>query len=143
MTDDPDSLACIFGGLQLVDQETETPRDVRVGGVDEVEVVGLVPEVGVERDDAQPFLVLDRVAGIVRRGLLCGGIVDPAVVLPERRDVLVIPAKLLTERSGHAVRRINRLGTGVVVAQHGVDGSVDVRLEHVVDGGLGVLDVSF
>ena len=47
MAEDPDTLFGIFGGLQFLDHETEGAGGVGVGGVDEVEEIASVPEVGV------------------------------------------------------------------------------------------------
>ena len=52
VAEDPDTLFGIFGGLQLLDHEAKGAGGVRVGGVDEVEEVTSVPEVGVQGDDA-------------------------------------------------------------------------------------------
>lgn len=51
MAKDPGSLACIFGGLELFDHEFERTRNIRVGGINEVEVIGLVPEITVHGND--------------------------------------------------------------------------------------------
>lgn len=59
VTHDPDTLACILGALQLLDQELEASRHIWVSGVDEVEVVRLVPEICVDSDDAETVLDLD------------------------------------------------------------------------------------
>lgn len=52
MTEDPDPLACIFRSLQLLEHELESTAHVRVARIDVVEVVRVVPEVGIERDHA-------------------------------------------------------------------------------------------
>ena len=48
---------------------------------------------------------------------LCGGRgVNPALVLPEGCDVVVVPALLLAEGTGQAVGSVNGLGVAVVIA---------------------------
>jgi len=101
--------------LQLGDEPGLHARDVWVGGVDEVEEVGAVPEVGVERYDAQAEVVFDAVAAVVGTCLGGGGGGKPALVLPEPGDVVVVPAELLAEGVGKGVWRILGRGVGVVV----------------------------
>lgn len=45
MADDPDAFVVVFGFLEFGYQPGEDARVVRVGGIDEVEVVALVPEI--------------------------------------------------------------------------------------------------
>ena len=52
MAEDPDALAFVFGVLQLADHPGEVARVVGVGGVDVVEEVGAIPEIGVEGNDS-------------------------------------------------------------------------------------------
>ena len=127
--------------MQLGDEPGLHARNVWVGGVDEVEEVGAVPEVGVERYDAQAKVVFDAVAAVVGTCLGGGGGGEPALVLPEPRDVVVVPAKLLTERVGKGVWCILSGGVGVVVAEDGEDRATQERMEELVGARFGVLDV--
>ena len=82
MPDDPDLFVLLLRLDQLVGQEAEHARSVRVGRVDEHKVVAAVPHVGVEGDDAQAFAVRDRVACIMGANLVqIGGIGDSALLL--------------------------------------------------------------
>lgn len=65
VTNDPHRLPSIFRCLQLVDHPLELSRDIWVASVDEVEVVGLVPEIGVESYDTKTGICLDAVASIM------------------------------------------------------------------------------
>lgn len=55
--------------------------------------------------------------------------------------MIVIPTELLSKRAGKTVRSIDRLRVGIMVSENGKDWAFDVRFEHTVDTGLGVLDV--
>ena len=140
VSQDPHPLLSILGGLELVDQEGECAGAVRTGRVDEIEVVLAVPEISVQGDNAQAVVVLDGVGCVVEFGLRGGGRVDPAVVLPEGRDMVVIPTELLAERAGEGMWAVNGFGVRVVVAEDGEDGAIDVVFEHFENGRLGVFD---
>ena len=53
----------------------------------------MIPEIGIEGNDAKfgVHWVMNRVSGIMCASLSCSGRSDPVVVLPEARDVLIVP----------------------------------------------------
>lgn len=111
-----------------------------LGGVDMMELTS-VPEVRIECDHPQTPMILDRVGTIVRPRFLDLLVPDPAFVLPQRRNMIKIPAHLLPKITGHAVRCIDSLRIGVVIAEHREDWTSEVGLEHAVDARLSVLRV--
>lgn len=60
-------------------------RNIGVCGVDIVEKIAPIPKVRVQRYDTETILILDRVSPIVKPCLICGGRVNPSILLPERR----------------------------------------------------------
>lgn len=140
VADDPNALVGVLRGLEFVDEEGECTRGVRAGGIDEIEVVPTVPEVSIQGDDAQAIVVLDGVSRIMSFRLRGGRSINPAVVLPQSGDVVVVPTELLAERTGQRVRGIDGFGVRVVVAEGGEDGPGDVVFEQVESGCLGVFD---
>ena len=74
-------------------------------------------------------------------GLVGGFGIDPAVVFPKVRDMIVAPAELLAKGTRKLVRSINGFWVGVVVAQDGEDGSCEVLLEHLEDTLLGIFNI--
>ena len=109
MTDDPNSLFSIFCGLEFLDKEVKHAGDIRVRGVNIVEEVTPIPEVGVQRNDAETILILDGVGPIMKSRLIRGRGVDPPVMLPKPRNMVVVPALLLPKRSGQTMRRVDSL----------------------------------
>lgn len=82
VADDPDAFARVFGFLEFADHPREGARGVRIGRVDEVEVVRFVPEVRVEGDDAEAVLRLHRISAVVRATVLRCSRADPPFVQP-------------------------------------------------------------
>ena len=62
-------------------------------------------------------MVLDGICGVMQFGLLGGFGIDPAVVFPKVRDVIVAPAELLAKGTRKLVRSVDGLWVGIVVAQ--------------------------
>ena len=50
VAEDPDAFVIFFGGLEFGGEEVHGAAVVGVGGVDEIEIVGPVPEIGVQGD---------------------------------------------------------------------------------------------
>lgn len=117
VSDDPDALPCVLGALQLVNEKGEHAAEVRVRGLEQGKVVVFIVQVRVEGDDAQAERVADRVGGVVRPGRGGRRLVDPAVVLPQRGDVVVVPGQLVAEGPVvvDAVRHVEVVWVGVVV----------------------------
>ena len=94
---DPHTLASVLGGLELLDEEGDVSAVVGVGGVDVIEEIGAVPEIGVECDDSELGVgwVIDTICGIVHSCFRGGCRCDPVVLLPECGDMVIIPALLL------------------------------------------------
>ena len=107
VANDPNSLACILGSLQFLDQERLHTRHVRVARVVVIEEIASVPEIGIECDDSEAILVLDRVSPVMESCLLrCSG-VNPSILLPKSRHVIIVPAELLSKPIGLTMRRVN------------------------------------
>lgn len=99
MAEDPDAFVVAFSSGEFAGQEAKVAAVLRVGGVDEVEVVGAVPELGVEGDNTEFGVlgVVDAVGCVVHTSL--GGSFgrDPVVLLPQSCYMVVIPRLLLAE----------------------------------------------
>lgn len=99
MTKDPYTLASIFCGLQLLNQESNSTAVVWVCGVDVVEIVASVPEVGIQGDNPQLWVcwMVDTISSVVHSSLRSCGSIDPAIVLPQRRNMVIVPGLLLSK----------------------------------------------
>ena len=89
--------------------------------------IALVPEVRVERDDAQSAARAHRVRAVVRADRLGSRRVAPPVRLDERCKMLVVPARLLAE-AVREPRHGRKVGRRVVVVAERRD---DRRIAHV------------
>lgn len=141
MSNNPDAFSSIFSSLEFANDEFKGPRNVRVGRIDKIQEVALVPKVAVKCNDAEAVVILDGIGAIVSASLGCGGSVDPAFMLPEAGNMVIIPTLLLTEWARKTVRGINGFWVGVMVTESGKQGTSDVVLEQVVESQLGVLGV--
>ncbi|KAI7092118.1 hypothetical protein KC356_g72 [Hortaea werneckii] len=70
--------------------------------------------------------------------LLLSCLVDPAFMLPQASDVVVVPTHLHAEISWHTVRGVNCLRVSIVIAENREHRSGQVFLEQSVDAILGV-----
>jgi hypothetical protein len=116
---DPDALAGILGFLELLDEKAEHAREVGISCVQERVHVVVVIQIGIERDDAETQRMYDRVGGVVERCLGLSSRINPAIVLPQFGNVVVVPRELLAQRPVviNGVRSIQVVRASVVVLE--------------------------
>lgn len=54
-------------------------------------------------------------------------------MLPQRGNVIIVPAELLSEWARETMRCVDSLRIGIVIAQHRKDGAANVLLKKLVD----------
>ena len=131
VSDDPNSLLGILCGLEFLDEEVKHAGDIGVCGVDVVEEITSVPEIGVQRNDTETVLILDRVSPVSGPCLIRCSRINPAIVLPKLCDMVIVPALLLSKRSGQTVRRVDSL---IEMLETGCPALVDSRITRGIRG---------
>lgn len=89
MSNNPDRLSGILCRLELLNHPGELARYIRVGRVDEVQVVRVVPKVSVESDDAEPGVSLDGITTIMRASVRGPRCVEPSFTLPKTSNMVL------------------------------------------------------
>jgi hypothetical protein len=81
----------------------------------------MLTEVAIEGDNLQSTPSRQGISTVMYARILICGAVDPSLLRPQRRDVLVIPRELVTEVCGlHRQWRGACLGPGIVITEGGV-----------------------
>ena len=88
VTDDPSSLVLGFAVCEFGGQEMQDARCIWIAKVPVVENIIGVPEVGVDGYDAEAFGSSVGVCAVVRAGVLCFAVANPAVLLPPTKRLM-------------------------------------------------------
>lgn len=140
----------VFAFLQFFSEESEETKVVWLGRIDESEDVGSVPEISVESDDLEIRSVLNRVCTVMSvfvnvvpvhfydslLGYACCLVIDPAFLLPELGEMIVIPTELLLELAIESGRGVKGLLVRIVVSNRSIQwcGRVQSLLPEIVQG---------
>ena len=67
--------------------------------------------------------------------------INPAILLPQRSDVIIVPAELLSKRPWETMRCVDSLRVGIVIAKHRKYWAPNVLLEQIIHTKLSIFSI--